>query len=58
MPLRQQSLDGFVGFVRGRALHVMRFLENPIRTFFGFDHRVGHFRPPGMVDVILKPQIL
>ena len=32
MPLRQQSRDGFVGFVRGSALHVMRFLENLIQV--------------------------
>ena len=25
---------------------------------FGFDHRVGHFRPPGMVDEIPKPPVL
>jgi len=44
MPLRQQSLDGFVGFIRGSALHVMLFLENPIRTFFGSDAMIkAHF---------------
>jgi len=32
MPLRQQSLDGFVGFVRGSALHVMLFLANLVQV--------------------------
>ena len=26
------------------------------KCIFGFDHRVGHFRPPDIVDGIINPQ--
>ena len=34
-----------------------RELQSVMKTD-GFDHRVGHFRPPGIVDVIPKPPVL
>jgi len=41
-----------------RVLHIS---TNTVMTELkkrGFDHRAGHFRPPGMVEGIAKPPVL
>jgi hypothetical protein len=56
--MRGVAADCMMLHVTITRLHVEAVCATRAYTVFGFDHRIGHFRLPDMVDMIPKPPVL